>query len=268
MRVTFGSIFRNGLIDINRAYAALAARQREVSSGKKIAVASDDPAAMVRAMSEKHEMRILDQYKRTTDSLESRLTVADTVLSDIIRQITTAQTKAGAARNSFLTQNQRDALAGEVRATASAILTAVSTSYRDMYLFSGGQATTPPYTAGPPVSGYQGDSQVQWIDINRGRAVQATFDAGAILQGSAPADIFQTLETLAVDIENGSIAGIDAGLAALAEAFDRVTNAQTNVGLDLARLSDDRLRLDSMHRAADQRRSEAEDANLAEAISG
>ena len=63
------------------------------------------------------------------------------------------------------------------------------------------------------------------------------------------------------------MAGIDAGMAALGQAFDRVTNAQTRVGLDLAGLSEGRGRLDSLRRASDVRRSDAEDANLAEAIS-
>ena len=48
MRVTFGSIFRNGLIDINRTTEELAVRQREVSSGRRIHLPSDDPSAMAR----------------------------------------------------------------------------------------------------------------------------------------------------------------------------------------------------------------------------
>jgi flagellin-like hook-associated protein FlgL len=144
----------------------------------------------------------------------------------------------------------------------------MNTSYRGMYLFSGGQATTAPFAAGPPISGYQGDGAVQYLEVDRGRAVQVSFDAGAILQGAAPADLIQTLQTLANDVLSGNMTGIDAGLAALGEAFDRVTNAQTGVGLDLSRITNDRTRLDRMQRSADQRRSVAEDANLAESISG
>ncbi len=268
MRVTFGAIFRNGLEDVNRAYEALARRQREVSSGKRIEVASDDPAATVRAMAERNEMAVLDYYKQTTDTVESRLTVVDTVLSDVLNQLTAAQVKAAAGRNTFLNQTQRDALAGEIRGSASAILTAVSTSYRGMFLFSGGQANTPPFAPGPPVSPYQGDARVQSLDVARGRAVQVTFDGGAILQGSAAADVFQVLETLAADVQSGNMTGIDAGLVELRQAFERVTTAQTGVGIDLARLTDDRSRLNKLHESANQRRSQAEDANLAEAISG
>jgi flagellar hook-associated protein 3 FlgL len=268
MRVTFNSVFRNSLYDINRTAEDTARRQREVSSGKRIEVASDDPSAMSTAILEKAETATIDQYIQANDSVESRLMVVDTVMSDVIRQITTAQSKAAAGRSSILTPTQRTALAGEIRQSAAAILTAVSTQYRGMYLFSGGQSTTPPYNAGPPISPYQGDANVMSIDVSRNKSVQSTFDGGAILQGASPTDLLQALTTLANDVQSGNTVGIDAGMAELGQAFDRVTNAQTRVGLDLANLVDSRDRLDTLRRASDTRRSDAEDANLAEAISG
>ena len=64
------------------------ARQREVSSGKRIEAASDNPSAMSTTIAEKAEMSTIDHYLKATDSVESRLTVVDTVMSDIIGQIT------------------------------------------------------------------------------------------------------------------------------------------------------------------------------------
>jgi flagellar hook-associated protein 3 FlgL len=268
MRVTFSSVFRNSMHDINRTAEATARRQREVSSGRKLEVGSDNPSGMSTTITEKAEMATVDHYLKATDSIESRLTVVDTVLSDIIRHVTNAQSRAAAGRNSFVTPTQRTAIAGEIREAADAVLTAINTQYRGMYLFSGGQATTRPFASGPPISPYQGDANVMSIDIARGKSVQGTFDGGEILQGASPADLLQTLTTLANDVEAGDMAGIDAGLAELGQAFDRVTNAQTRVGLDLSSLADSRGRLETLRRASDSRRSDAEDANLAESISG
>lgn len=266
MRVTFGSMFRNGLIDINRTAEEVAKRQREMSSGRRIHAPSDDPSAMATAIAERTEMAVYDQFTQTTDSVDARLTVADSVYSDIISRLTNAQTRAAGGRSTILTQTQRDALAGEIRGAASAILSAVNTSYRGMYLFSGGQSLTPPYTPGPPVSAYQGDSNVQSVDVARDRTVQVTFDGRAILQGAATSDVFQTLDALATAVQTGNMAGIDQGLADVGAAFDRVTNAQTQIGIELARLPEDRARLVTQRNAADARRSTAEDANLAESI--
>jgi flagellar hook-associated protein 3 FlgL len=70
MRVTFGSIFRNGLADISRTAEELAVRQREVSSGRRIHLPSDDPSAMASAMGERAEMSVLDQFTQTADSVD------------------------------------------------------------------------------------------------------------------------------------------------------------------------------------------------------
>ena len=74
------------------------------------------------------------------------------------------------------------------------------------------------------------------------------------------------LEALATAVQTGNRAGIDQGLAEVSAGFDRVTNAQTQIGIELARLPEDRARLVTQHDAADARRSKAEDANLAESI--
>jgi flagellin-like hook-associated protein FlgL len=147
MRVTFGSIFRNGLIDINRTTEELAIRQREVSSVRRIHLPGDDPADMAAAMPERSEMAALDQFTQTTDSVD---------------------------------------------------------------LFSGGQSLTPPYSAGPPLSGYQGDASVQSGNVARDRAVQA-----------------------------GDMAGSDQGIVDVGQAFDRVTSAQTQIGIELTPLPED-----------------------------
>ena len=136
-----------------------------------------------------------------------------------------------------------------------------------MYLFSGGQSLTPPYTAGPPISAYQGDANVQSVDVARNRAVQVTFDGDAILQGSAPADVFQTLEALATAVQTGNMAGIDQGLADVGQAFDRVTNAADADRHRAGPAARGSRPARHAARAADARRSSVEDANLAESIS-
>ena len=63
------------------------------------------------------------------------------------------------------------------------------------------------------------------------------------------------------------MAGIDASMLELNAAFDRVTTAQSGIGIELASLADDRSRTTELRRAADKLRSSLEDANLAESIS-
>ena len=88
-----------------------------------------------------------------------------------------------------------------------------------------------------------------------------------MLQGSAAADLFQTLDGLAAAVRAGNMTGIDTGLAELDAAFTRVTTAQSRVGATLGALPAEKARLDEMPRASDTRRSQVEEISLAEAIS-
>jgi flagellar hook-associated protein 3 FlgL len=166
-----------------------------------------------------------------------------------------------------LTPTQREALAQEIRGSRDAILRGVNTSFNGIYLFSGGRSTTPPYANGTPISAYQGDSNETYVDVTRGRAVQVTYDGQSFIQGSAANDLFQTLTSLADAVETGNMAGIDSSMLELNVAFDRVTTAQSGIGIELSSLADDRSRTTELRRAADKRRSMLEDANLAESIS-
>jgi flagellar hook-associated protein 3 FlgL len=267
-RVTNNTLFRNTLRDIQSTAAAFARAQQQVSSGKRLQQASDDPSAATIGMRERAEIRAADRYREANDAVDSRLRVTDTVLSDIISSITTAQTRAAAGRTTVLTPPQREAVALEIEGAKQAIFTAINTSYRGMYLFAGADTTAEPYTrVGATVSAYQGDATVVSVDVSRTSTAEVTVNGGAVLQGSAPADLFQTLDALATAIRAGNMAGIDGGLTELEQAFARVTAAQSRVGATLGALPAEKARLDELRRASDTRRSQAEEINLAEAIS-
>jgi flagellar hook-associated protein 3 FlgL len=267
-RVTNNTLFRNTLRDIQSTAEAFARAQQQVSSGKRLQQASDDPSAAAIGLRERAEIRAVDRYREANDSVDSRLRVTDTVLSDIISSITTAQTRAAAGRTTVLTPQQREAVALEIEGTKQAIFTAINTSYRGIYLFAGAETTAEPYTrVGATVSAYQGDATVVKVDVSRTSTAEVTVDGGAVLQGSAPADLFQTLDALATAIRAGNMNAIDAGLTDLEQAFNRVTAAQSRVGATLSALPAEKARLDELRRASDTRRSQAEEINLAEAIS-
>lgn len=265
MRVTFNTAFRNGVRDINRAAEEMLRRQHEVSSQRRVHVPSDDPSAASAIVGERNQMRSVDQYVNASNSVESRLQVADTVLSDIIKNLTAAQTTAAAGRSTVLSETQRQALALQMRGIRDALLADVNAEYGGTFLFSGSRTTTPPFVkdAGGVVQAYAGNDSTVRLDVDRSREVEVTFDGGALA-----GDLFVSLDALIVAIEGGDMAGIDAGLVKLDEAFDRATRVQSRVGNVLGDLDAHRARLGQVKRASDARRSQLEDANLVESISG
>ena len=125
------------------AASRLAERTRQMSSGKLMHAASDNPSAMASSITRRTEMGVRISIKQN-DSVESRLTVADSALTDIIKQITAAQGRGVGGRSTVLTQTQRDALSQEIRGSRDAILRGINASFNGMYLFAGGRSTTVP----------------------------------------------------------------------------------------------------------------------------
>jgi len=121
MRVTFNAQNRNSTAGLEGSATRLLEFQRQVSTGKRIEKPSDDPSATLGAIGEHAETAAIDQYARATDSVASRLSVIDTVLSDLIMQIERGQVSAASARGSMKTQLQRDAAATDLESIRDTI---------------------------------------------------------------------------------------------------------------------------------------------------
>jgi flagellar hook-associated protein 3 FlgL len=243
--------------------------QRQVSTGKRIEKPSDDPSATLGSIGEHNETAAIDQYKRTTDTVSSRLAVVDTVLSDLITQLEAAQVASASARGSSKTQVQRDAAANTLEGIRDTIFSDMTTAFNGSYLFSGSNSTVAPYTrpASGPVSAYAGSTNEMLVDVDQQRAVKITFNGQAIAQGSDAQDIFVEFDNLIAAVRAGDEAGIDAGMNALQRMFDRVSTAQGRVGADLRTIDEQKLRLDELKRSSAKRIAALEDTNMAQAIS-
>jgi flagellar hook-associated protein 3 FlgL len=264
VRVTFNTSFREANQTLLENASELARRQREVASGRRLHAPSDAPADASAVSAERTEMAVTDRYQQATDSVSSRLSIVDVVLTTLIDQTTAAKVAAMSARGSLQTASQRDAAADQLLSIRDAVLSAVNTQYRGTYLFSGNDATTAPWI--DSVSGYQGSSTVIEVDIDRQTAIQVAFDGEAVLGGDAE-NLLKTLDNLAAAARVPDAPGLAAGVAELGRAFDRLTRTQSRVGSDLAAIDTQRQQLGAHKLAGQTRVSTLEDANMAESIS-
>jgi flagellar hook-associated protein 3 FlgL len=268
MRVTFGTGNAVAMADLERAAEALSAAQRQVASGKRVNSPSDDPSAASATVRERADIATIDQYVRTADSATSRIQVIDTVLSDMISAMTSAQATATAAKGTIQTAAQREATAKSLEGLRDALLSDANASFGGTYLFGGTSTLTPPYTqaADGIISGYLGDHRTLSVNIDRNRTVQISYDAQQVLQGSDSQDLFTTLQGLIDSIRANDQAGVTSGLAGLTRAFDRLVGVQSGVGAQLNALEEQTARLGDMRYATVERLSKDEEANMAQAI--
>jgi len=270
MRVTFNAQNRNSTAGLEGSATRLLEFQRQVSTGKRIEKPSDDPSATLGSIGEHAETAAIDQYARATDSVASRLSVIDTVLSDLITQIERGQVSAASARGSTKTQLQRDAAATDLEGIRDTIFSDMNTAFNGTYVFSGSASTVAPYTrvGAGPISAYAGSTSEMVVDIDQQRAVKIAFNGQLVTQGTDPQDIFVEFDNLIAAVRAGNDAGIDAGMTALERMFDRVSTSQGRVGADLRTIDEQKVRLSELRRASTKRLSALEDTNMAEAITG
>lgn len=270
MRVAFNTIYRSTIDDVNRAAQELTDRQQEVSSGLRVRVPSDDPTATTVAIQEHDQLNAIGQYSSNADAAVARLHVVDSVMSDMVTQLTVAKTAAAGALTSTATAGQKEGAIATLQSVRDALVSDLNTSFHGSYIFSGSKVTTAPYTqsGGGVVSSYQGDTNTMSIAIDKQISVNSTFDGSAIAQGSAATDVFTDISNLITAIQGGNLSAINSGIQNLNGAFDRVASAQTALGIDEQTLTGQQARLTASQQASTTRLSKAQDANMAEAISG
>lgn len=265
MRITFNDQSSSVAI-LQTAAEQLARAQREVTTGRRVNVPSDDPLAARTIVQERAEMASIDAYQRSADTASSRLSAADTALSGMIDLYTQALSSATAARGSVTTPAARESLASTIRGIRDSVLTQINAQFAGRPLFAGSADAGRAYDGAPGAWVYQGTSTPVQTEVQTNRVVSVTFDGQAILQGSDPQNILNSLDTLADAVASGDDAGIIAGVDTINAAMDRATRAQGRLGADERGVEDATTQLTSLRLASDARRSKAEDANLAEAI--
>jgi flagellar hook-associated protein 3 FlgL len=269
MRITFNSQYRDSSAAIDQAAESLIDLQRQVATGKRVGKASDDPTAAANAINERAQLASVEQYARAADSATSRLTVVDSVLSDLVEKLTAAQSSTMSARGSTKTPAQREAVAKALEAIRADVLDDFNTSFRGAYVFAGAASTTRPFTeAGDgSINAYAGSSTEVSADVGS-QDVPMSLDGDAIAQGGDTEHIFDAFDDLIAAVRAGDDAGMQTGMDALSRAFDRTTTAQSRVGVALQALETEQVRLQEVKLAGTTRLSKLEDADMAEVIAG
>ena len=281
MRVTFNAQYRDLQVGIDRSSETLLEMQRQVSSGKRISKPSDDPASASAAVTGRNDITRIERYTQTADSVTSRLTVIDTVLSDITDKLSQARSTGLAASGSQKTELEREASAQTLTGLRDAIFDDLNTSFNGIYVFAGTASSTKPYDRNPvgtpPAINptYQGSSDEAEVDVDTGRSVKVTYNGESLAKGSAANDIFTVFDNLIAAVRGGSTVttpsnqpGIEAAVADLKTAIDRISTSQTRLGTQMKTLEELKPQLAEMKLQAQTRLDKTENVDMAEAISG
>lgn len=194
----------------------------ELSSGRKVNVPSDDPAAAAMLVANHDQATLTDRYRQSLESVQGQLQMADSTLSSIESALQRAISLGIEAANGTLSDGDRAAVASELQNIQSAVLALSNTTFQGRYLFAGTAINAAPFSLdSTQTSGirYNGNDAVNQVTIGDGNQL-AVNQPGSRLFVAPGHDMFLALTNMVQATQANT--GFDAAVGALRDAFDHV----------------------------------------------
>lgn len=210
VRVTERSISTTILNNLQGNLKRIGETQQQMSSGKLITRASDNPGGAVAAMQLRSETARQQQYSRNSDDGLGWLGVADSTLTTVIEQVNRARDLTLQAMNTGAAGKEaRSAISLEVGEIRSEVLGLANATYLDRPVFGGTATGT---VAFDDTGTYVGDTGSVMRTVGNSARVRVDVD-GEDTFGTGAAQLFAVLEgvtTAITDNPEDLVAGLDA----------------------------------------------------------
>ncbi len=259
------------LRDLEAIKDRLARAQREVTSGKRLREASDDPDQVGRLLALRSELAATEQIRSNLGRLKAETDTAEQTLAVAVTRLERAAVLGGQGASSTVSASHRAAIAIEVEALLEQLVSLAGMSVEGRYIFSGDADGVLPYTLDwsqtPPVSSYQGAAATREAVMPGGGRFRVSRTAAEIFDHPDPArNAFQALVNLRAALLADDGAAIQAAVGQVQTASSHLNDqlafygtVQNQIAAAVEAAHREELRLKSQIAAI-------EDADLTEAI--
>jgi len=222
----------NILNDVWQAQSAEQTAMIELSTGRRVNLPSDDPAAFAADISNQAEQGQVDQYLQNTTSLEGLFQTADSTLSSVVSSLNQAISLGTEGANGTQSLQDQQVLAQQVQAIQAQMVQLGNTSYQGNYIFAGTATTTKPFVLDPTqASGvdYNGNSGTNSVEIADGRSIQTNVPGSQIFLGGG-GNVMQSLQQLVTALNSGDTTAIGAATTAVSTSLSYVSQQRVFYG--------------------------------------
>ncbi len=201
MRISTTSSFEAGIETLQKRQAELAQSQERLTSGKRVARASDDPAAAARAERALAGVLRSETSQRAVEASRSAMQLTESALADANELLQQAREGLVASGNGSYSDQERAGLARKLAGLREQLLSVANRNDgAGSYLFAGQGTTVAPFLDGPGGVSYQAlggelrtehgtrlplsvDGEAMWLRARTGNGVFET-SAGAGVSGA------------------------------------------------------------------------------------
>lgn len=159
IRIATASVYENTVNNIMQRQNDLSTAQAQISSGKRVNKASDDPAAASRAERALAYSQRIDTQQRISSASQTTMTLSESALGDANDLLQQAHTLMVSAGNPTYGASDRKAIADQLSSIRSQLLGIANRGDGNGgYLFGGQGSQTPPFVDAAGGVQYVGDS--------------------------------------------------------------------------------------------------------------
>ncbi|PFP30788.1 flagellar hook-associated protein FlgL [Bacillus sp. AFS073361] len=270
MRVTQNILNSNMLFNLNRSNKAMDKYQEQLSSGKKINQASDDPVTAVRGMFYRSSLNEIDQYKRNSDDGLSWMTTTDEALDEVTTVLQRVRELTVQGLNGTNDPSARYAVAQEINQLKEHLGEVSNSQIAGNYIFAGTDTKTPPYRTDPAVANsskeFRNTNQEKLeLQVGSTNNVQINVPGTNVFNNDGAGGIFKVLTDIVSDFNNQT-AGATDHLSKLDIQLDNLLKERSELGARMNRMELSMSRIDSLEVSTTRLLSNEEDVDIAKVI--
>ena len=160
MRVSTSQMYSIANIGMRDAQVAVDKTQQQITSGKRVLSAADDPVAATSILTIHQEVSRTEQYNKNIDAADNSLGLEETTLQTVMSLVQRLKELSVSAGNTaVLTKSDYQAMAAEVDSRMDELMNLQNTrNSSGQYIFAGFQSGTQPFVNdGGGKYSYQGD---------------------------------------------------------------------------------------------------------------
>jgi len=212
----------------------------ELSSGLRVSSLSDDPVAAGQSSLLNSSISQDDTFVQTASTTQSLMQVADSTLSSVVTQLTSALSLAVSGNSGTASASDLTSLSQQLSSVRDQVVSLANTSYQGVYIFAGSKGSVRPFTVdtstSPATTTYSGDSQASNVTTENGQLLQTTLAGSAVFMAPG-ADVMTALNNLVADFASGTVSSTSStDIGVLQTALGNVSQQQTVLGSSLDRL--------------------------------
>lgn len=236
------------LSNMERVQQQVSDATQQVSSGRKVNVASDAPDEISGILQLRSNIARNAQIKSNLAMATTEANTADDALTQATKLMDRAVTLGGQGATFTLDTTGRQSLADQVQALQDQMLAISRTTVQGHYIFSGDENSMPAYASDP--SSPNGVDRLLTAPATKrvedpsggsfavGQTAQDIFDSRNSDDSLAPGNVFAALNSLRVALTNNDTAGITAAVQMVHTASDHLNTAQAFYGSVENRITD------------------------------